>query len=107
MTYRNQRNPQRNAYGQPRSFTRRAYRPELSPQALIWDRAASEFQEELDDALRAYSSGLIPKSQYQRMRARLREAIANAQEQAENYRRSGIARSQFQSRFGTRKGRRF
>lgn len=107
MAYRYQRNPQRNAYGQPRSFTRRSYRTDLSPQALIWDRAASEFQEELDDALRAYSNGLIPKSEYLRMKERLRDAIAGAQERAESYRRSGIAREQFQSRFGARKGRRF
>jgi hypothetical protein len=107
MTYRTQRNPQRNKYGQSRSYTRHAFRPDLSPQALIWDRAAREFQEELDDALRAYSNGLIPRSEYHTIRTRLRDAIAAAQERAENYRRSGIARSEYQSRFGTRKGRRF
>lgn len=107
MTYRTQRNPQRNAYGQTRSFARRSYRDDLSPQALIWDRAASEFQEELDDALRAYSSGLIPRREYHLIRDRLRTAIAGAQERAENYRRSGIARAEFAARFGTRKGRRF
>lgn len=107
MVYRAQRNPQRNKYGQARSFSRSAYRPEHSPEALIWDRAAREFQEELDDALRAYSSGLIPKDEYLRIKARLRDAIAGAQERAEMYRRSGQARAEFASRFGARRGRRF
>jgi hypothetical protein len=107
MTYRPQRNPARNPYGQTRSFARRAYRSDLNAQALIWDRAAGEFQEELDDALRAYSSGLIPRSEYHRIRDRLREAINGAKERAETFRRSGIARAEFSSRFGSRKGRRF
>jgi hypothetical protein len=107
VTYRSQRNPQRNPYGQARSFARRSYRSDLSPQALIWDRAASEFQEELDDALRAYSAGLIPRREYHILRERLRAAIAGAQERAEMLRRSGIARAEFSARFGTRKGRRF
>lgn len=105
MTYRTNRNAPKNKYGFLRSYTRQSYRSDLSPQALIWDRAAREFQEELDDALRAYTDGLIPRREYLLIRDRLRDAIAAAQERAENYRRSGLARSGVQPYFGTRKRR--
>jgi hypothetical protein len=95
------RYPGKNKFGEPRSYARHGHRDYASPQSLIWERAAREFQEELDDALRAYSAGLIPKGEYQTIRLRLRDAIEGARERAESFRRSGIARST------PRRGRRF